>query len=305
MPGSASEAETLVMALGEKRVDELLRKSGIVNFESLSTEEKAELVLQVYSKDYADVTHSDTPLNGYINGAVNLEGKLDMFVATATLTRFELSYSAAQGLGIPATRENNKALDILTFTKDYINGDKPTEAFSMFRVQSVDVYGTVLVQPPPGKAINEDGTPAEPTKDESRHQPTGIIVGKQELEGNTVVSDFSLRVIDGKFPDGGEKVMVIHNAYALDGSFIDKNGLNGKDEDRWLVHDSAFQVSDGCFILPKGNAKLLKKAIEDWSLKAGDEISGKLVDNSKYRKAEQSTPFVYDLNFNPRVRVIH
>jgi hypothetical protein len=301
MPGSASEAETLVMALGEKRVDELLRKSGIVNFESLGTEEKAELILQIYSKDYSGVTHSDTPLNGYINGVVNSKGGLDMFVATATLTRFELSYSAVQGLGIDPTAKNNKALDMLTFTKDYINGNKPTEAITLSRVQSVDVYSTVLVS-----QKNEDGTPAEPTKDESRHQPTGITVSEQELEGNTVISDFSLRVTDGKMSSGADKVMIIHNAYALNGRFIDKNGENETTGGGpWLIHDSTYQVSDGCFILPGGTAGLLKDAMKTWGLKAGDEVTGKLSDWSNYRRSESSVPFVYDKNFNPMVRTLY
>jgi hypothetical protein len=224
-------------------------------------------------------------LNGYINGVVNSRGGFDAFVVTATLVRSGLSYTATQGLGIVPTAENNKALDMLIFAKDYINSKKSTQTFGMLNIQSVDVYGTVLVHPE--KKTNEDGTPAEPTKDESRHQPTGITVGKQELEGNTVVSDFSLRVTDGKTSHGDNKVMIIHNAYALNDRFIDKNGLNETTGGgAWLIHDSKFQVSDGCFITRKDAVLRLQEVLQKWGLKVGDEVSGKLVDKSVYRKTK-------------------
>jgi hypothetical protein len=295
MPHSSSEAETLVLALGEERVKELLEEKGIHTLGPVPLEMKGKLLLDAYSKGSTDLAYSDSPLNGYINGTVNSStGVFEAFVVTAALSRFELSYSAIQGLGIAATAENYKALDRLTFTKEYINVNKPIDAFTLTSVQSVDVYGTV-----PSK--ENDGY--YPNPNTARDQKTDITVNKQELQGNTVVSDFSLRVLD----NSTSNAMVIHNAYALNGRFIDKTGNNAlTGGGPWLIHDSQFQVSDGCFIVPEGKAIVLQQALKAWGLEAGDEVAGRLFDASSYSRAEGlSKLLVYGSYVPRRVRPLY
>jgi hypothetical protein len=280
MPETWSEAETLAFTLGEERVNELLKQRGISMTDG-SMEEKGRALLAQYKTTSKRLTFSDTPLNGYVNVIADLEKlQVEASVTTATLFRYELSYSAVQGLGKYPTAENNKALDVLVFAKDYINSNKQTETLISSHVQSVDVYGN------------------EEPRGDNRHQATGMFVNGKELEGNTVVSDFSLRVANGKTELDNEKVMVIHNALALNGRFIDKTGNNTETGGgAWLVHDSQFQVSDGCFILPTNEILRLREALKKWGLENGDEITGKLVDYSGYKKPLPTPKPVFQIPF--------
>jgi hypothetical protein len=271
--------QSLVQILGEDRASDLLKANGIYShfFDTLTELSDAERQQKLGERLMTNQGMSfngtwqgtsaflltDNIVDGYIltNRASN--GMLDKYTVSATLERRYMSYESKQGLGVVANAANNKALDAILFAKKDLAGNQ-IDAFWLTNVQSVDVYNLYDKD----HKVNRD-------------QPTDYKAGSESLQGNTVISDFSLR-IDSLFAES--YIMTIQNARTLDGYFIgsdgqtrDKNG-NVIPGGAWRVHDSPYQVSDGCFITNTSELQKLKNTLIDWGVKPDDEIKGILHD---------------------------
>jgi hypothetical protein len=208
-------------------------------------------------------TLTDKKLPSYLMVNKDANGNLERFTITATLERKWASWDSVLGLGKAPTAENNKALDTLTFIKRNIE-NKEVDRITMTGIQSVDVYNT---------------------KDKykttiDRHQPYYSKLLGREIEGNTVISNFSLLYNKGD----PVNYFTIHNAWTLDGSWINKNGVDDQPGGgRWLVHGNAtYQTSDGCFIVPNSETKNYYEQLKRLNIPKYGQIAGTLLDDRKF-----------------------
>ncbi|MDR0557338.1 MAG: hypothetical protein LBG43_05650 [Treponema sp.] len=275
MDNARTMGQSLVQILGEDRALSLIMANGAFShyadsLKSLSNNKRQQtmgeylMTLQGMSFDKnvghwnetSRFTLTDRTVDGYILVNKTDGGTLDTFTVSATLYRQTASYDAKQGLGVQATAENNKALDAITFRKQDLNGNV-LNLFKMTGVQSVDVYNTF-----------------DKEKGVSRDQPTNLITQNgSTLQGNTVMSGFSLRMLNmnSAYP------VLIHNAKTLDGDVINKYGVDGDPGGAWFIHSSTYQVSDGCFIVTDDMQNLFLKTMASWGVSQGDEIRGTLI----------------------------
>jgi hypothetical protein len=247
MTSSASVGQSLFQILGEKRIGELIVDpiylasiKGQANYQELAGN-------YVMEKTGWFSLTANKP-DGYILANLT-DGMVENFTVSATLYRNWDSWDGALGNGQAVTKANNKGLDTMVFRKRDLDG-KYLDTFTLGKVQSVDVY-TDMDQPYHSYSLEKD------------------------IQGNTIVSDFSLRVLSTT----NDKAMVIHNAMTLDGDWVNKAGYDNDPGGRWLIHGgTTFQTSDGCFIPSNEMLKMLNETMSKWGVRSGHEIKGSLTD---------------------------
>ena len=230
---------------------------------------------------------------GYISfGDVNKNTyEHDRFVVTATLVRDADSFSSAMMSNFNTDKVNKtsekytgdwqgRAQDSLIFKKFDLKNNF-VNSYTASMVQSVDVY-------------NKYDTKNDVNRDQPYFDPTmGRIV-----QGNTVMSDFSLRI--DSLSTASDYAMTIHNAWSMDGDWINNEGKDNDPGGAWRVHLSEYLTSDGCFILPSSDLKKLQNILSSWGLGRNYEITGTIETRSKY---EENPIFdsVYAVHSNGRV----
>jgi hypothetical protein len=272
MKGSTSVAQSLYRIMGKERAEELMKdappsdKLILENPDHPDYEEKiGEYLMKTYDFQYLTSGYVD----GYITANLNEDGTVDKFTVSATLLRMPESWDSELGYGIAVAPENNKARDILTFTKKDLNRNV-IDTMTLLDVQSVDVYNSM-------DRIN---------KEINRDQPYNAPFVDHEIQGNTIASNFSLSILDINKPETSHP-MLIQNASTVAGYWIDKDGLYNKNSDgggAWLLHwtgdgqTDGNRTSDGCIIPSIADVKRMKDTLKLWGMGTGDHIYGTLID---------------------------
>jgi hypothetical protein len=227
----------------EKKVGEFLMDHQGMNYDSKN---------QRWSGTISS-TLTDNLTDGYILFNDLGKGNYDRFTVSATLNRAASSWDGVIGAkGVAATSANKKALDSMTFEKRDLEGMLLDKPYTVKGIQSVDVSNAPS-QPWDSKWLNK------------------------VIEGNTVTSDFSIKVIS---EDDGWKIGVLQNAWALDGDWIKSSGYDAQPEGgRWLLHGNTInQTSDGCIIPSNSELLALSNKWTQWGLRPGQEIYSHISD---------------------------
>lgn len=232
-----------------------------------------------------DITLTNNKTMGYILFAPkerknNPTLEIDRFVVTSTLYRNARSFDGYMlgsngvpgeklftqyaGLDLPEDERlaqmalENRGMDQLVFKKYDLKNNLLSE-HTVRGVQSVDVF------------VNRKNNKGEIIEDRDQQYYHSVY---GNVQGNTVVSDFSLTVQMGRFGENDLSVCLITNATTMDGDWIDAQGVDGDPGGSWLIHTSNYLASDGCFIMLKGEAERLINFFEEIGLKNGDLIAG-------------------------------
>ena len=173
-----------------------------------------------------------------------------------------------------------RAQDSLIFKKFDLENNL-MNSYTASMVQSVDVYNKY-----------------DTKQDVNRDQPYFDSTTGRTVQGNTVMSDFLLRI--DSLSTASDYAMTIHNAWSMDGDWINNEGKDNDPGGRWRVHLSEYLTSDGCFILPSAELKKLQKVLSSWGMETKHEITGTIETRSKY---EENPIFdsVYAVHSNGRV----
>jgi hypothetical protein len=266
MEGSSSVAQSLYRIMGKERVAELLKNAPTDSFGDPSDPKYEENIGKYLMKSNQLLYLADRFVDGYITTNLNKDGTVDKFTVSSTLLRMPESWDSKQGYGIPVTLENNKARDILTFTKKDLNGNL-IDTMTLFGVQSVDVYNT-----------NDKSK-----KEIDSNQPYNASFVDYPIQGNTIASNFSLAIenLDGDYP------MLIKNTKTVAGYWVDKNGVYNNNADgggRWKLHltgtveKDGNRTSDGCIIPSAADVKRMEDTLKQWGMGKNDHIYGTLID---------------------------
>ena len=121
---------------------------------------------------------------------------------------------------------------------------------------------------------DENGEIQKKVKAEINRDQPYYLHGFGWTQGNTVMSDYSLRILS--LDNSVENIMEIHNAWTMDGDWINKAALDNDPGGRWLVHSSTNLTSDGCFIYQEHTLDDLQSKLREWGLHSGHHISGSL-----------------------------
>jgi len=184
---------------------------------------------------------TDNLVDGYILANKQSNGIIDKFTVSATLNRNSKSWDGfIQSVGIPATSKYNKGLDSIEYIKRDLN-NTVIDKYPVTGVQTVDVYDKGSDQPYNSKWLDKT------------------------IQGNTVISDFTLKMLT---PENGVwKPMAITNTWTLDGNWINSNGNDSRSDYRWLLHGGTTnQTSDGCFIPSNESLLELNKKMTSWGV---------------------------------------
>ena len=152
----------------------------------------------------------------------------------------------------------NRGMDQLVFKK-YDLKNNLLSKHTVRGVQSVDVF------------VNRKNNKGEIIEDRDQQYYHSVY---GNVQGNTVVSDFSLTVQMGRFGENDLSICLITNATTMDGDRINAQGVDRDPGGSWLIHTSNYLASDGCFIMLKGEAERLINFFEEIGLKNGDLIAG-------------------------------
>jgi hypothetical protein len=160
-------------------------------------------------------------------------------------------------MGVSPTSENYKAMDTIYFYKRDLDR-RLLDIFALTNVQSVDVYNSY-----------------DAASGVDRNQPYDSGLLNRVVQGNTVISDFSFKVMS----TSSDYAMIIRNARTLDGDWINRNGSDGEPGGRWWVHGgTGNQTSDGCFIPSNAMLEALNAKMREWGVRPGHEIAGRMQD---------------------------
>jgi len=268
---ASSRGQALVQILGEERALELLKKSNsgtLDNLANLSQEQIGELLMEAQGMSFNGLKWSGTStftltdvknLMGFIQVNKNKDGILDKFVVTSEAWRDIRSWNSKMGTGVAPIEENNKALDKMIFRKYDLN-NQLIDTHTVNNVQTVDVYNKY----------------DEVNKVDRRQPVKNYPQFKDKLEGNTVVSDFSLKLVADPSKNTNWAMNIL-NAKTLDGDWINKNSTDGQTGGVWGAHaGTIFLTSDGCFIITNEEYKKLLSILNSWGVKNGDVIKGNL-----------------------------
>ena len=234
----------------------------------------------------------DNNTMGYISfGEVDDSYDHERFVVTASLVRDGDSFSAAMMSDFDTDKVKKgtpkytgdwqgRAQDSLIFKKFDLENNL-MNSYTASMVQSVDVYNKY-----------------DTKQDVNRDQPYFDSTTGRTVQGNTVMSDFLLRI--DSLSTASDYAMTIHNAWSMDGDWINNEGKDNDPGGRWRVHLSEYLTSDGCFILPSAELKKLQNVLSSWGMETKHEITGTIETRSKY---EENPIFdsVYALHSNGRV----
>ena len=164
-----------------------------------------------------------------------------------------------------------RELDQITYRKYGLNNEM-LDTYTPGNVQSVDVYN--VVERIMEEYKDENGEIQKKVKAEINRDQPYYLHGFGWTQGNTVMSDYSLRILS--LDNCVENIMEIHNAWTMDGDWINKAALDNDPGGRWLVHSSTNLTSDGCFIYQEHTLDDLQSKLKEWGLHSGHHISGSL-----------------------------
>lgn len=113
-----------------------------------------------------------------------------------------------------------------------------------------------------------------------RNQPYQSNWFGKSIQGNTVITDFSLKVLSTTSTLG----MLIQNARTLDNDWINSYGTDNQPGGSWLIHGgTTYQTSDGCFIPNNDEYTKMQTILSSWNVRKNHEIKGNL--NDPYSKS--------------------
>jgi hypothetical protein len=305
----SDEAIASVTGYSEEYIDELKQNSPLV-LDQIYSRCKEKLIGESllmeadysyskkggWNKDNANLENfqltSTKKVNGYIlfNQDESTGYIKDRFVVNAELTRNASSWDGVLMSGFndesqyedksDQLHSQNRELDYVIYKKYDLKNNLIDSIGSEYPVQTVDVHNKKDYTYNKADASIEILPDGKEKKYVDRNQPFNSPELGKTVQGNTIVSDYSLQVVN---LENATYSMIKHNAWTVNGNWINKNSEildengNVTPGGKWWVHGGTSNLtSDGCDIYRDEYHKEIQKKLKEWGVHSATWENGQI-----------------------------